>query len=72
LQLSELSPTGETRREISKMHLDGLPTRPKGVTRLEIVPNFKSNTELIIKICDLGFGDLFPQENYEREFLIKI
>jgi molecular chaperone DnaK (HSP70) len=71
LQLSEFSPTGEG-RGISKMQLNGLPKRPKGVTRLEVSPDFRSNTELIIRISDIGFGDLFPRTDYVKEFLIKI
>jgi hypothetical protein len=54
------------------MHLDNLPTRPKGVTRLEIGLSFRSNTELIVNVKDKGFGDLFPRADYEREFVVKI
>ncbi|MCL2197392.1 MAG: DUF5716 family protein [Defluviitaleaceae bacterium] len=71
LDIAELSPTGDG-RTVSKMQLDGLPPRPKGVTRLEVSPTFHSNTELTIKITDMGFGDLFPKSNYAREFLVKI
>ncbi|MCL1877560.1 MAG: DUF5716 family protein [Defluviitaleaceae bacterium] len=65
------SPSGEN-RAVSKIILDGLPLRPKGVTRLEIAPNFRSNAELTVKITDRGFGDLFPRTDYEREFMVKI
>ncbi|MCL1884896.1 MAG: DUF5716 family protein [Defluviitaleaceae bacterium] len=71
LQLAMLSPGGEG-SNLSKIHLDGLPPRPKGVTRLEIGLNFRSNTELMIKVSDLGFGELFPKAEYKREFLVKI
>jgi molecular chaperone DnaK (HSP70) len=71
LQLAELSPSGEN-RAITKMQLDGLPIRPKGVTRIEVCINFHSNTEITLKINDKGFGDLFPATDYTREFLIKI
>ena len=71
LHLSELNEEGEG-RELGIVHLDGLPNRPKGVTRLEILPNFISNTELTLSVRDLGFGDLFPQTDYRREFALKI
>ncbi|MCL1844503.1 MAG: DUF5716 family protein [Defluviitaleaceae bacterium] len=71
LHVALQSPGGES-REISKISLNDLPARPKGVTRLEIAPIFRSNAELAIKIADKGFGDLFPKADYEREFLVKI
>ena len=71
LLLTELSPSGEG-RDILTIRLDGLPARPKGVTRLEIAINFRSNTELTVKINDIGFGELFPKIEYEREFPVSL
>jgi len=69
LHLSELSQNGEGRK-ISQIKLDHLPKRSKGVTRLEIGLDFKSNTEMILKVRDMGFGDLFPRVEYFREFMV--
>jgi len=71
LFLTELSPSGEG-RSILTMHLDDLPVRPKGVTRLEIAIDFRSNTELTVKINDIGFGEMFPKTEYEREFPVSL
>ncbi|MCL1863969.1 MAG: DUF5716 family protein [Defluviitaleaceae bacterium] len=71
LDLVEAYPAGDG-RIVSKIRLDDFPQRPKGVTRLEIRPTFRSNTELTLKITDMGFGDLFPKSNYTREFLVKM
>ncbi|MCL2225716.1 MAG: DUF5716 family protein [Defluviitaleaceae bacterium] len=71
LLLTELAPTGES-REISALRLDGLPPRPKGVTRLKIGLAFRSNTELTVKVSDIGFGELFPKTDYVREFVVRL
>jgi molecular chaperone DnaK (HSP70) len=71
LQLAELLQNGEG-RDILQIKLDGLPERPKGVTRLEVGLDFKSNTEMIFKVRDMGFGNLFPKVVYEREFNVKL
>ena len=71
LLLSEQSPAGEG-RSISTIRLDGLPRRRKGVTRLQVALDFRSNTELTVKINDIGFGELFPKSDYEREFVVSL
>jgi len=59
-------------RSLATMRLDGLPARPKGVTRLEVKLSFNSNAELTVNVKDRGFGDLFPQTDYVREFAISL
>lgn len=71
LHLAELFPSGEG-RNIAKVRLEDLPARPKGVTRLEVGLDFRSNTELTLKICDKGFGDLFPQVDYKKGFFVNL
>jgi molecular chaperone DnaK (HSP70) len=71
LQLAELTQNGEE-RDIFQIKLDGLPKRPKGVTRLEVGLDFKSNTELTLKVRDMGFGDMFPRTAYEKEFAVRL
>ncbi|MCL2386727.1 MAG: DUF5716 family protein [Defluviitaleaceae bacterium] len=71
LHIATLSPTGEG-RSLANIHLDGLPARPKGVTRLEIGVKFHSNTDITITVKDQGFGDLFPQSDYEQEFAVSL
>jgi len=53
-------------KNIGEVKIEGLPTRPKGATRLEIGVSFLSNKEFNLNIKDIGFGDLFPQVEFER------
>jgi len=74
LTLAELLQNGET-RAISQVKVEGLPKRPKGVTRLEIGVEFRSNTEMCLNVRDVGFGELFPsttpiQTQVSRQCLI--
>jgi len=59
-------------RSIDTVLLNELPTRPKGVTRLEIGLKFESNTDVVLTVRDAGFGELFPNVEYEREARLKI
>jgi len=59
-------------RQIGKIQLDGLPIRPKGVTRLKVELVFSSHTNLVLTISDTGFGDLYPKTDYYREFFVKL
>ena len=65
LNLEERGVGGEG-RSLGRVILDDLPSRPKGVTRLEVGIKFMSNKELTVSVCDKGFGDLFPRVEYER------
>lgn len=65
-------PTSGDLRIIGRIKLEGLPKRPKGVTRLQISAKFESNKELILSIEDMGFGELFPKAEYERFIEVKI
>lgn len=57
---------------IKKIALEGLPERPKGTTRMLISLVFKSGDKLFATIKDLGFGELFPANDYEREFAVDL
>jgi len=59
-------------QSIASIQLRALPHRPKGTTRLGIGFRFISNTEAVVTIRDMGFGDLFPQTDYVREVPIRI
>ena len=65
LNICKRTPAGEIIK-LADMHLDALPTRPKGTTRLEVGLNFASNTSATITVCDKGFGELFPAAEWER------
>lgn len=71
LELSAREANGETRK-LSSVRLDGLPERPKGVTRLRVQLRFASNTDLTATFTDCGFGELFPRVAYEREYTVNI
>ncbi len=58
-----------TMTPIKSLALDGLPDRPAGVTRLSISIGFSGSNVIKAKVRDLGFGELFPSSDYEREFV---
>jgi len=57
---------------LTHINLQGLPLRPKGVTRLKIKPDFKTNKEMTITVTDKGFGELFPKSDFKQEFLVNL
>jgi len=57
---------------VATVRLSGLPTRPKGTTRLEVGLSFASNEEAVLTVRDMGFGEMFPRVEYEAEFNIKL
>jgi len=52
--------------------LKGLPERPKGTTRLDIIVHFLNVGKISVKIKDAGFGQLFPASGYESEFVMDL
>ena len=73
LQLSVAKRTamGEA-RQLATWDLSGLPIRPKGTTRLKFDVNFNSDTDMILSVEDLGFGELFPKTSYTKEFALRL
>ena len=71
LQLAERTPTGEV-NHLAAYTLTGLPTRPKGTTRLKFDVVFESNTELSLSVEDMGFGEMFPKTEYTRELAVRL
>jgi len=59
-------------RRLAELPLDGLPARPKGVTRLCATLSFQSDGEFSVTLSDCGFGELFPKTDYTKEFNVKI
>ena len=56
----EVTPlTGKMPRMV-QLYLDGLEKRPNGTTRLHLAMSMASVGEVILKVTDLGFGELFP------------
>jgi len=70
LSIAQRTPKGE--QVIASHTLTGLPKRPKGTTRLEFGLDFKSNTRMILKVSDIGFGELFPKTGYKQELAIQL
>lgn len=62
---------GKDKQQIN-VELTGLPTRPKRATRLKIKMKMETEEKISIKICDLGFGELFPASGkvWNREIII--
>jgi len=71
LQLAERTHTGEA-HQFASYNLTGLPTRPKGTTRLKFDVVFESDTEFSLSVEDMGFGELFPKVDYVREIAVKL
>jgi hypothetical protein len=62
--------TREVIRE--KIHLTKLPNRPERMTRLEINLTCSNQSTGVIKINDLGFGEIYPEIGCITEFTIEI
>ena len=71
LQLAKRTATGET-LPLAAYNLTGLPTRPKGTTRLKFDAVFESHAELSLSVEDMGFGELFPKTDYVRELTVRL
>ena len=71
LGLCRRNAAGELQR-IGSMQLRGLPARPKGTTRLEVGLSFISNADVIVTVKDMGFGEMFPQVEYEKDVQVKL
>ena len=52
--------------------LDNFPKRPNKTTRVQVFFNFVSEKEALIRVVDLGFGDLFPASGAVRKSRIRI
>jgi len=52
---------------ISDIHLEGLPSRPHGATRISAQVTFENYNSAICVITDLGFGDMFPKSSVSAE-----
>jgi len=62
---------GETEHVLASAKLTGLPTRPKGTTRLRFGVDFMSDTCMKINVSDIGFGELFPKSGYQQEIIVQ-
>ena len=71
LTLSRRGTTGKA-RPLADYSLKGLPTRPKGTTRLKFGINFKSNTDMTLSVEDMGFGEIFPKTGYTGELAVRL
>lgn len=52
--------------------LDNFPKRPNKTTRVQVILNFVSEDEAVIRVVDLGFGDLFPASGAVKKSRIRI
>jgi len=55
-----VSKAGETEKTRAVMELPGLPERPPRTTRLKLEMEYVSASECVIRVRDMGFGELFP------------
>ena len=55
-----------------QLYLDGLEKRPPGTTRLRILMNMNSVSEVSVRVVDMGFGELFPASGKSWEQIIEL
>lgn len=55
-----------------QLYLDGLEKRPPGTTRLRILMNMNSVSEVNVRVVDMGFGELFPASGKSWEQIIEL
>lgn len=58
-----ITPLDGKDKETVSIELSGLPTRPNRATRLNIKVKMASETQIQIRIRDLGFGEMYPSSN---------
>jgi hypothetical protein len=80
----EVIPQGEAELELilknvlskeivrEKLHLTNLPDRPDRMTRLEINFTCKNQSTGVIRVSDLGFGEIYPERGCIMETEIEI
>jgi hypothetical protein len=61
-----------TEKPVQCLSLEGLPKRPRGATKMHVSLDFQSGDSVRARIKDLGFGELFPAGEFEKEFLIEL
>lgn len=69
IQVSSMLSNKQTKKYIS---LAELPARKNKTTRVELITSFVSENQMIIRVVDRGFGDLFPATDkvIREDFLI--
>lgn len=63
--------TGKSPRLV-QFYLEGLEKRPNGTTRLHISLDMPSVDEVVVKVQDMGFGELFPATGQVWEQVIEL
>ena len=71
LGLAKQTSDGST-KEIKHISLEGLPSRPKGVTCLEVGLSFSSSNYFELVVRDAGFGELFPKSDFEAKYILEL
>ena len=61
-----------TVEKLEDFTIEGLPSRPKGVTCLELGVSFLSSNNLELTVRDAGFGELFPKTDFEAKFQMQL
>lgn len=52
--------------------LDNFPQRPPRTTRVQIILNFDSENEAVVRVIDMGFGEMFPATRAVKKSKIMI
>lgn len=54
------------------LQLDNMPIRPRGVTRIKVSMQLSAHNEIEATLTDCGFGEMFPAEDYECKFIVRV
>ncbi len=68
----EVTPLTGGQPKVVQLYLDDLEKRPKGTTRLRLSMTMASVNEVVLRVTDLGFGELFPATGKTWEQSIEV
>lgn len=54
------------------IQLDNFPQRPPRTTRVQLILNFDSENEAVVRVVDMGFGEMFPATKAVKKSRIMI
>lgn len=57
---------GREKKQI-KMVLDGIPQRPENASRIRLRMHFTDETNMVLTVTDLGFGEFFAPSGFSQE-----
>ncbi|MBQ3036741.1 MAG: hypothetical protein IJD31_07420, partial [Lachnospiraceae bacterium] len=56
---------GSRQTAVAEFVLKGLPVTPNRMTRIELEAKMTSENHVVLKVTDLGFGEIYPSSGLE-------